>query len=195
MSVLLTTSIVTLALGAWFSVFKIVPDCATSHFRYRLWRLRDCLVDEIRHGEYENAEKPRRLLALIELVIAEAADLSALNLLLAHLAARGVERRDDPLGLRGLRVEDASRLQKHRSELEHAMFAKAFAGTPSGWIAMLIAGPLAVIAVVARLAAHGNRDGGSLVARVERRVVADLELSPALDLMSSCRRKPLHHYV
>ena len=82
MTALLTIEVIGVALLAWGCVFKLVPDYALSHNRYKLWRLRDVLADEIRHGAFSDAGQPRAVLRVIERSIESLSDLSALNLVL-----------------------------------------------------------------------------------------------------------------
>lgn len=190
MSALLTAYGVAVALFAWFMLVKVVPDCGTSHFRYRLWALRDELVDEIRAGEYEDEARAQRFVAMFEWAIEQAADLSVLNVILLHLS-RPHRAGRDPLDLEGLAPADASRLQVYRDDFERAMAMKAL-GTPSGWIFMALALPAALVVVPCELLFRRRNRGRALLERVRRHAVADFDLNPALGRK---RRRPLYQHI
>ncbi len=73
MAALLTFDLVALALFAWFCLVKVVPDCNVSILRYRLWRVRDRLADQICLGVYENEAAATDVLHTIEACIANSA--------------------------------------------------------------------------------------------------------------------------
>jgi hypothetical protein len=196
MNALLTVSVVAIALFAWASVVRIVPFCAVSVFRYRLWRLRDQLVDEIRHGKFDDIEQPKVLVSLIEATIAGAKDLTALNLLLVRLAApRGVSP-PQLLNLDDLNPRDRELVEGHLHGLLRAMAIHTLRGTPSGWICSIVLLPLAVvITLVARL--RGKGDGGSVIQATKLHVRE--EVDPAAVALMSRRndrsRRSLYQHV
>src|SRR4051812_30215362 len=91
MTALLTICLIAVTLLAWVSVFNIIPNCSTSRFRYRVWRIRDSLVDDLRAGTFTIREQPEHLVNLFETAIEEAGDVSALNAGLMHLSTRRQE--------------------------------------------------------------------------------------------------------
>jgi hypothetical protein len=186
---------VVLALLSWLSLAKIIPDCATSHYRYRQWRLRDQLVDEIRHGEYQDAERAGRFVRMFEWSIAQSPDLSVLKLVLLNISRpRHVGR--DPLDLEGLSPDDCAKLRAYRDEYETATVLKAFMGTPSGWICVVLMMPLALLVASVQWLLRGNRRIGALRGRysagVRKYVVADFELDAS---MRGKPREPLHQQI
>lgn len=197
MSVLLIIDVIALALLAWFSLFKIVPDCATSRFRYRLWRLRDDLVDELRRDAFRDPERARRFVWFIEGFIEEADDLSALNWVWWSTATRGYKCDDYPLDLESLQTEDAARLQRYRDELVWAIFLKVMAGTPSGWIGAVIGIPILLAGELVRRF-KGRNASGSVLDHARQQVVEDFDLNAGLlALMRSGSRRsrgPLYHH-
>lgn len=191
MGALLTAWVAAVALFAWFSLVKVVPDCATSRFRYRLWQLRDELVDDVRHDEFSNGERARRFVSSFEWAIEQAADLSALNLILLHIS-RPHSDRADPLALDGLDPADAQRLGAYREKFEVAVATKALLGTPSGWIALVLVVPIGLVVTAAQWLFRKDRRGGGVIARVRRHLVADFEMNPALGRK---RRGPLYEHI
>jgi hypothetical protein len=173
-----------IALFAWVSVFKIVPACSASFLRYRLWRLRDKLVDEIRHGRFRDQRQPKRLVSLVETAIEDAADLTALNLFLLRVS---VGRVPPPrlLDLEEVHPADQALIEAHVEELARAAISHTLRGTPSGWlVATLLLPPFLLVALVSRLF-RGKDDGdeGSVFHDAKLHV-KDIELvDPALALV------------
>jgi hypothetical protein len=182
MNALLTVSVVAIALFAWASVVRIVPFCAVSLFRYRLWRIRDQLVDEVRHGKFDDIEQPKILVSLVEATIAGAKDLTALNMLLLRLAAPRDVSPPHPLNLDDLNPSDRELVEGHLHRLLREMAIHTLGGTPSGWICSIVLLPLAVVVtVVTRL--RGKGDGGSVIQATKLHVLEEVDPA-ALALMS-----------
>jgi hypothetical protein len=137
MNTIFTLNFMALAIFAWVSLVKIVPSCAASRYRYRLWRLRDGLADDIRGGGFESSNAARKIVSYIEVAIEDAADLTALHVLLFFWTNRVDVSLNDPLALRELGHRDRVRLEETLSEVENAFLAKAFLGSVSGWLLTL----------------------------------------------------------
>lgn len=134
MNALLTINLILLFLAAWFSLTKVVPSCATSRYRYRLWRQRDMLADEIRHEKFHNPQAARKVLTLIDIAIEDAEDLSALNFFLFGWVFRKEEIPRDPLGLGDLTDFDHDCLHEHLEQVQSALLSKTLLGSVSGWL-------------------------------------------------------------
>lgn len=175
MTALLTINLIVLALAAWFSITKVVPACATSRYRYRLWRLRDALSDDIRHGKFHDEEAAKKVLLLIDLAIEDADDLSALNLTLFGMVMRRSDFPRDPLGLSDLRPYDRDCLTERLAEVQDALLSKTLFGSVSGWIVTLVLSPIVLIAA--------GRDSGrpKVLQRASNRIRDDLVRSNELD--------------
>jgi hypothetical protein len=172
MTAVLTLGLVGLVVAAWASLFKVVPDSATSRCRYRLWRLRDQLVDEIRHGEYEDPRPPELLVEYIELGIEDAGDLTAANAVLFHLTTRRLESPPDPFDFSTFQPRDSALVKERLEEFEGALLSKVFFGSPSGWVLSAVALPIALFSLVR---ARGGRP--PVVEGTARRLREDLVLS------------------
>jgi len=175
MNALLTINLIVLALAAWLSVTKVVPSCATSRYRYRLWRLRDGLSDDIRHGKFHDVEAAKNVRLLIDLAIEDAEDLSALNLLLFGLVVRKSDLPEDPLGLADLRPHDRDCLNERLTEVQDALLSKTLFGSVSGWFITALVSPVVLVAAL--------RDSGrpKVLQRTSDRIRDDLVRSNRLD--------------
>ena len=150
MDVLLTVDCVVLGLFAGFCLIRVIPVCNRSLFRFRLWRFRDAIADEIRAGDFHDRDRARELVGLIEEVIQRAADVSAGKLLLLHIAARGRLRNltEPAISLEGLDEHDYDLLVDRCRTLEWAMRRHVLLGSPLGWIFFATLVPLSLIAAL-----------------------------------------------
>jgi hypothetical protein len=159
-----------LALFAWYCVVKVVPDCNVSIYRYRLWRVRDRLADQVRAGLYENESAPLELLHEIERFIANAHELGIVKLVLAKWAARGYDEEDlCVLDRTDLSPDDHHRLRLMFEEVNRITARHIALGAPSGWV---ITGLLIPVAVIASIVETFRRpqDHGSVLGHARDRV-------------------------
>jgi hypothetical protein len=166
---LLTLILIALALFSWASITKIVPSYATSRYRYRLWRLRDDLSDDIRRGKFDQEDGPRKVLAFIDLAIEDAEDLSALNMILfAWTVVAGQDIPDEPLELGELSPHDDRLLMERLEAVDSALLAKTLFGSVSGWVITLVLTPFVIYSAM--------RDSGrpKILARASDRIQTDL---------------------
>jgi hypothetical protein len=87
MSALFIINLLALAVLAGISLFVIVPSCALSWRRRRLWRLRDSLISEIRAGAFTDDEEPQRLVVRMEKYIECTDTMGALHTWLFHVSS------------------------------------------------------------------------------------------------------------
>ncbi len=197
MNTLIIFNALVLTLLAWASLFKIVPACATSSFRYRLWRIRDEVCDEVAAGEYRDPEQAQALVRLLEASIENADDLSALNVWMLHVASRG-KTPPDIFHLDDLVAMDKERLRQHLDRFEVALVKKALGGTPSGWVALVALVSMAIASSLAKRI-RGGPPPGSLVADAKGYVRQEFEIEPAVAMIKSPaerrRRRPMHQHV
>lgn len=173
-------ALVGLVVFAWYCAFKIIPTCLLSIFRYRLWRLRDEIVDEIRHGKYHGTKQPRALARDIECFIEGAPDISPLNIGLLFLSSWGVHPpADDLFDFSDADRRDQRRLSKHVNEFQRTLTRHVFLHTPSGWLLIAPALPfmgLYKLKDILRRLRHKSR-GDGIAQSAERLVVnASFEL-------------------
>ncbi len=181
MNTLLTIDLVAVALFAGFCVAKVVPSCNMSIFRYRLWGLRDRLVDQIRDGAFDDDERAREVLEFVEVAITAAPDIGAVKLLFARWSCRGVPV-SAPFRLDGLSANDKSLLGQYLNEFHHYLVRHILLGNPSGWVLTAVAFPVAFIAtLVERARRRGDGDKRSLIGAARGRMRD--EVDPGLALL------------
>jgi hypothetical protein len=177
MVTLLTAILVGMSLFAWFCLVKIVPDCNVSMYRYRLWRVRDRLADQIRWGQFDCDAPARALLWDVEQYIAQAPEVGFVKLLFSRWAKRGCQPEPDVLQRNDLTADDRRRLETYVHELDHIHVRHIAFGSPSGWVITLLLVPAAIVAsAIHRLGRSGIRDG-SVISEARERVRN--ETSPA----------------
>jgi hypothetical protein len=192
MNTLLVVDIVALALFAWACAFKIVPLCATNICRYRLWQIRDGLVDAIRADAFEDSQQPNRVVDVIEETTRSLSDLSAFNLLLFYLSSRSLSKGRLWRGawkLDEMQPRDRERLKHHVDAFEQAVISHVFLGTPSGWLALAVVAPMALAEEFVKRLKLKRKDGdrtplvhASLVRDARRHVREEFDMDPALAL-------------
>jgi len=146
MTALAVVAVCVMALAAWVSIFVVIPSCARSFFRYRLWRLRDLVTDEIREGAYLDKHQPRLLVKEIDAGIFLGSQLSLFRLTLAALNWRNLEPHDEEewFDLSAANAADSDRLRERSNELHYAFAKFMVLGSPSGWLFGAVMFPLAL---------------------------------------------------
>lgn len=187
MQAFLTVIAVALAIFAWVCIVKIIPDCARSLFRYRLWRLRDELVDEIRAGTFENDEMPKVLAAVVEGTITVAPEATLARMLMAAWTCRSMQV-PELFDFESLGRGDRRLLEKRFSEYRQIAVRHILLGAPSGWILTALVGVLvvpvaALFALMMTLSGrrHDKHDGSSWFQDLRHRLQG--EVDPALALL------------
>jgi hypothetical protein len=188
MYVFLILNIVGITLFAWFGLIKIIPSCNLSIFRYRLWRLRDGLADEVLDGTFRDVAQPRALLQFLEGVIELAPELGALKLVAMRWSCRHVQVPElfDRETLEALHPSDQEIIKRRLNELQQIAVRHVLFGSPSGWLLTLLAVPTALIVSFGDHVLRwlkGQRDGVSVIQEARHRVRDDVEVGPALALL------------
>jgi hypothetical protein len=188
MQTFLVLDVVGITLFAWFGLIKIIPACNLSMFRYRLWRLRDRLADEVLDGSFRDATHPQTLVCFLEGVIDLAPEIGALKLAAMRWSCRHVQVPElfDRQTLEALDPDDRAIMEQRLDELRQIAVRHVLFGSPSGWLLTFVLVPLAVIASlfehILRLL-KGQRDGVSVLQEARHRVRDDVEVDPALALL------------
>jgi hypothetical protein len=128
-----------LAIAAWAGIILVIPWCQRSRFRYRLWRLRDKVTDDLIRDALPRSDAVIELREQIDDSIRYSRDFTFLNFLLAYTVAEKYSRlavqrasRDD------LRPEEAERLKQYESQLEEAQTVHLLTGSVSGWVGTVL---------------------------------------------------------
>jgi hypothetical protein len=157
MTALGTASIIVVAISAWLSVWMVIPSCARSLFRYRLWRLHDALIDDFRGKHFTDEQQPRLLLREIDAAIAVAGELSLFRLFLVALKARRLLPMVDPdewFDPEKAHPKDRDLVAERYGELQFALRKHVLIGAPSGWVFLILIFPLALIVTVIQMSRH-----------------------------------------
>lgn len=176
MDALMTAIVIAVVLFGWFCLIWVIPNSLLSLFRYRLWRMRDGLYDEIRAGKFHGTKQAYVLVEDMECFIERAKELSPLNIALILLSHRRLEvPKGEIIDMSGMDARDKRRLTKHLENFQIAIIKHVFYETPSGWILTLPALPFIAYAKLSaalrRLRNKKRRGNGNhLDRRFQRRV-------------------------
>jgi hypothetical protein len=196
MDIVLTIDCVAIALFAGFCVAVVIPACNASVFRYRLWRLRDRIADEIRADGFQDRERPEMVLKFVEHSIEFAPDVNVFKLLVVGWSCRHLEQPTDPFQLDELSRDDRTRIEHHLGELSRLSLRHVLLDSPSGWLVIGLLAPLAVFASLLDRRGHDEHER-SVFADARRRVRHEVDPVPALIYGHSDRppRYSLSHMV
>lgn len=174
MDALMTVVVIAVVLFGWFCLFRIIPNCLVSLFRYRIWRKRDALYDEIRAGKFHGTKQAYELVRDMEAFIEGARELSPLNIGLLLLAHRRLPIPDEVIDMKSMDARDKRRLGKHLVAFQKEIVKHVFLETPSGWILTLLASPLIALALLAsgvqRMRNKKGDDNGDFTDSAQRRI-------------------------
>lgn len=169
MSVALAALAFAAVLFAWFCLFKVIPDALMAMFRFRLGRQRDELALEIHNDAFSDSEAAEQLVQDIEGFIELAPQISPLHIGLMRVSEIGVpEPEAEHIRLDELLPEDRQRLEARIRKIDQLLADHALLETPSGWITLLIAVPVALVVVAFRRLSDGAY-AGTLVGGLRRR--------------------------
>jgi hypothetical protein len=159
-----SVSAVVLTLFVWLCAFKLIPDCGVSFYRYRLWRLRDTIVDEIDNGDYHDAAQAQAVVRVVEKAIEAAPELTVLKLTLLRFAVGNLPP-PEPVDLTYAHPADRERLAAHLHTLDEESMSHAFRETPSGWFVTILLIPVFLLVELwERLRGRGGpHDEGSVL--------------------------------
>jgi hypothetical protein len=154
-------------------------------YRYRLWRLRDQVADDVREGVFQDATQPQRLVQFIEGIIVLAPELGAVKLAVMRWSCRHVPDAEYPFDLQGLQPQDREIMQARINELGALTARRILFGSPSGWFLMLVLTPLALISSLVAHLLSGAVDGSSVIEEARHRVRDEIEVDRALVLLGN----------
>lgn len=184
MSAVWTGVIVLWAVAAWFALTKVIPSCSVSLFRYRLWRIRDDLVDAIGQGAFTDDAAPKKLVADIEVFIRAAPDVNIITAGLHRWIGWGMDLSPDgdPFDFERAPKADRALLQKYADRFQGAFAKQVLLGRPSGWLLLVVFAPsIAGIVLVSQIK---NRSGyGSFVRETKSHMRDEIHIEPALELL------------
>jgi hypothetical protein len=150
-------------------------------FRYRLWRLRDRLADEIRDRVFDDDAQPKLLLQFVEASIEIAPDVGAIKLLFVRWSSRHIRTREF-FDFERLSPDDAARMTTYFNEFRALSVRHVAFGSLSGWILTALLAPLAVLVTLIERVRGGDDDNRSVI-REARNRVSD-EVDPGFTLLN-----------
>jgi hypothetical protein len=139
---ILTVALV-LAAASLFLVGVVVPAMLRSMFRYRLWRLRDKVVDEILAGDLPGKMYCHRLVHLVEAFIITSREVTIWRWTVGFRPSKDIVRdvaEENERELGELTEEERARALCHYRQLRKIVVKHLVFGSPSGWMALLCVG-------------------------------------------------------
>jgi hypothetical protein len=165
-----------LAVAAWYGLLFVVPSCQVSRFRYRLWGLRDRVVDDLISATLPETPPIEELVYEVELAIRQAPDIRLVNFALAWKAAKELPARERA-PLTGLSESQRQLVQGYREELYGDIARHLFRGSPPKWLASRALSIFFAAKAFRKDRRNQRSKGGDVV---ERRVVRELKKNPTL---------------
>jgi hypothetical protein len=193
MSAVLTVILLSLAVGASIIVFYVFPSSTASLLRYKLWALRDELVDGLNNDEFQDVTQPRKLVRDVELTIESAEELRPVRMLVLMLLAGGKRPPGNYTAFDLSRADDADKLlleplwRRYVSAvIKHVLF-----GSWSGFVvAPILIFAAAIESILkGRIGRDGGADDGSVVDDMKQVVRREIHVEPTLRVLAE-RRTP-----
>ncbi len=181
-------------LGVWAIFMVFIPSCLCSLFRYRLWRLRDTVKDEILQAQLPDQEVVHEFLSVIESAILLAEKITLIQVLFLPVNERALhqQRRDSNRLIQQLDEGSRSRFLAHRKEFMGILILRLFIGSVGGWVflvGLLPAIPIMLICRVVQRASVSITDVLiSAIRFIERVWARALRKDPDLDWQSVAGR-------
>jgi hypothetical protein len=152
-SVVLTGVVVLWTALGYLAIIEVVPSCGRSQLRYRLWGLRDDLVDAIRAGEFKDSELARELVSEIEVLIRGVHEVTIFRMLALVMLSGGKHLRADIESeeaawkekLDRLTPADKKKIKRFDTDFRGEVIWHALTRTPSGWIVTALLSPILLI--------------------------------------------------
>jgi hypothetical protein len=185
MSIVLTIWLVALAVASAVVFFYVFPASGTSLLRYRLWPLRDELVDAIRRGEFKEDDQPKRLLRLVEASIYTADELRPLRMiiLMALLRKRPSTGEDWAFELSHAHVSDVPRLQGMHRRYISSLIRHLLYGSPSALVFAVVVLP--TFAILALLKGRSSEPpDGDVMEDVKEALRNEISFEPTLRVLA-----------
>jgi hypothetical protein len=174
--------VVLVGVALWAAVIFFIPSCTASLFRYRVWELRDAIVDDVFDDRLPEDPAVWDVVDRFEAMIVIARHLSMGKLFAFKRALRDAQP-EPPLSRAALTVDQRKRLSDYEHDLQRALALYLTLGTPTGWALT----PVLVLYVMVTelpgflVSRQGPRTKGpreSAAHTVERRVAAPVVNRP-----------------
>lgn len=162
-----------LVLAGWTIFVFEVPSYTSSMFRYRLWRVRDSIADDVIDGVLSDSKGSQLLISEIENVINQAADVSLFKILLLGKMPSNIQKAiesERTESFRNLPVGEQNKLRAYRKEVYEIILKHCLIGCRSGWLFLVPAVPIATVIVLGNWIGKGMAGGWSVL---KEQVVAE----------------------
>lgn len=161
-------------IAGWTGVIFVIPWCQRSRYRYRLWQMRDQIVDDVICNKIPSHPAVVELVARIETHIRCVDSFTLASTMTEYIGRRAFELPvDGSLDVTLLGSTEGAIISRYLSEFNKAKVRHLFVGSPSGWIAFALVPSAFVIAELLRRLTHmrqHERRAGPVIRVVESRV-------------------------
>lgn len=174
MSAFIAIDLIAFAVLAAVSVMVIIPSCNTSMFRYRLWRVRDGVYDQMRTEQFEDPELADTFITFIEGLIRFSGEFTAFRLAYTRMSGRrhavvpteAQAREEMPFFFPDCcSAHDRSLLKPYLDDFQHAAALHLAFGTPGGWVLTCALAPILLLRTLGAVVAERGRQNVVAVAR------------------------------
>ena len=159
-------AIATLAVWTIFIVF--IPTCLCSMFRYRLWRLRDAVKDDMLYGRLPDRAFIGEFLSMVEAFILVADKFTLIQVILLPSNEEETARRRNALiqSLKELGEEHLQLFKAYRKEFVEIIVMRLVVGSLTGWVFLTLLLPALLLMLACRLVQRASISATDLVISV-----------------------------
>jgi hypothetical protein len=145
------------AVFGWLGLVFFVPSNLRSLFRYRLWRLRDQMVDQVILGKLPPIPFVENYIRMIEVVIMRTSQITLLHWAWAPTSSSAVERFESDLreAERILSDDQKRLLEQSRGQFQGIIVHRLLFGSVSGWGFLAVSCPIVTVVLVYKFAKKG----------------------------------------
>jgi hypothetical protein len=159
-----------LLLGVWVGALFFIPWCEHGRFRYKLWRIRDEVTDDLIDGRLPDVEAVQEMVLYIDHGIRYANEYTFASFLAVLLNVR-LSRSDlkdvEHASWDSLSESQRERLASYQRRIVRAHIGHLWTGSLLGWIGV----PISMVLIIGR--AILTRSIGSLSVREQRETVVE----------------------
>ena len=156
------------SIAVWIIFVVFIPNCLCSLFRYRLWRLRDAVKDDILYGRLPDRPFIREFVSMLESYILVANKLTLVQLLLLPSNKQEAERRIKELmqSIHELSEEPRKRILAYQEDLKLILVTRLFIGSVTGWIFLTFLMPAIIMMFIYRVIQRASVSATDLIVSV-----------------------------
>lgn len=154
--------------AVWALLIFFIPNCMCSMFRYRLWRLRDTVKDDVLRGQLPDSGLTQEFLGGIEAFILVADKVTLIQMLLLPSDAEESQRRRKLFeeAVRLLKDEHQVRFLAYREEFKRVLLKRLLFGSLTGWGFLTLLLPAILLSLIVALVQRASVSMTDLTGRV-----------------------------